>query len=141
MPRIAKSISTNSSSEIISNAQPDSESSNIVESSFGTGDEGTRKTDGDVDPKKVGDANTSRLYLSSSSTKLLIGLSCSLVAVTGTIGLIYCGIQLNNNPDNNSRIGYSSAFATGAIMAAVGSLSTIWCACRTTDPNPQLPNA
>ena len=141
MPRIGKSISTNNSSEIISSAESDSESSNIVESSFGTGDEGTRKTDGDVDPKKVGDANTSRLYLSSSSTKLLIGLSCSLVAVTGTIGLIYCGIQLNNNPDDNSRIGYSSAFATGGIMAAVGSLSTIWCACRTTDPNPQLPNA
>ena len=141
MPRIAKSISTNSSSEIISSAESDSESSDIVESSYGTGDEGTQKTDGDIDPKKVGDANTSRLYLSSSSTKFLIGLSCSLVAVTGTIGLIYCGIQLNNNPDNNSRIGYSSAFATGAIMAAVGSLSAIWCACRTTDPNPQLPNA
>jgi len=140
MPRIAKSISTNSSSEIISNAEPDYESSNIVESSFGAGDEGTGKTDGDVDPKKAGDANTSRLYLSSCSTKRLIGLFSSLVAVTGTIGLIYCGIQLNNNPDKNSRIGYSSAFAAGGIMAAAGSLCTIW-ACRTTDPNPQLPNA
>lgn len=141
MPSVSKIRSANSSSEIISSAESDSESSDIVESSYGTGDEGTQKTDGDIDPKKVGDANTSRLYLSSSSTKLLIGLSCSLVAVTGTIGLIYCGIQLNNNPDNNSRIGYGSAFATGAIMAAVGSLSAIWCACRTTDPNPQLPNA
>lgn len=141
MPSVNKNRSANNASEILSGAEPDSESSDIVESSYGTGDEGTQKTDGDIDPKKVGDANTSRLYLSSSSTKLLIGLSCSLVAVTGTIGLIYCGIQLNNNPDNNSRIGYSSAFATGAIMAAVGSLSTIWCACRTTDPNPQLPNA
>ena len=135
MPRISKNISINDSSEIISNAESDPESSSSTSSSYGSGDEGKTNTN-----NSINEATSVRPVL-PCSTKLSVGLYCSLVALTGAISLIYCGIQLNNNSDNNSRVGYSIAFTTGTVATAVGSLCTIWACARPSNSIPKVPNA
>jgi len=135
MPRIGKTTSTSNSSEIISSAESDSESTSSTSSSYGSGDEGKTNTN-----NPINEATSVRPVL-PCSTKLSVGLYCSLVALTGAISLIYCGIQLNNNSDNNSRVGYSIAFTTGTVATAVGSLCTIWACARPSNSIPQVTNA
>jgi hypothetical protein len=137
MPRIGKTTSTSNSSEIISSAESysDSESSNSSDYGYGSGDEGKTNTN-----NPINEATSVRPVL-PCSTKLSVGLYCSLVALTGAISLIYCGIQLNNNSDNNSRVGYSIAFTTGTVATAVGSLCTIWACARPSNSIPQVTNA
>jgi len=139
--QIGKNITTNSGLEIVSSAESKSESSSSTESSYGSGDEGVPTSTAIITQEKVTDAATSGRHLPSCSTKLLIGLYCSLFAVSGTVGLIYCGIELNNNPDNNSRIGDSIGFTAGAFAAAVGSLCTVWAYAKPSNSSPQVPNA
>lgn len=141
MQAIGKTKSTNNSSEIVSGAESESESSSSTESSYGSGDEGVPSATAIITQEKVTDAATSGRHLPSCSTKLLIGLYCSLFAVSGTVGLIYCGIELNNNPDNNSRIGASIAFTACAAATAVGSLCTMWAYAKPSNSSPQVPNA
>jgi len=140
MPRIGNNISTSNSSEIISGAESDSESSSSSESSYGSGDEGVPSATAIITQEKVTDAATSGRHLPSCSTKLLIGLYCSLSAVSGTVALISCGIELNNNPDNNSRIGAIIGFTAGGV-ATLGSLCTIWAVTKSSHSCPQVPNA
>ena len=135
MPSIGKNISTNSSSEIISCAESDSESSNSSDYGYGSGDEDITSKNNPIN------AATSVRPVLPCSTKLSFGLYCSLVALTGAITLIYSGIQLNNNPDNNSSVGYSIAFTASTVATAVGSLCTVWACVHPSNSSPQLPNA
>ncbi len=140
MPRIYKSISTKSSSEIISSAESDSESSSSTEGSYGSGDEGTTNTAINITQNNTTNTATSTQSLLSCSTKLISGLSCPLIAVNSAISLIYFGIQLND-PNSGSRNADIAAFAASALLTAVGSVSSYLILAKSNYYSPQVPNA
>ena len=88
MPRIDKSISTNSSSEIISSAESDSESSSSPESSFGTGEEGSSDSSTNVAHTRT----PSEQYLLPLDVRCCIGSICPIAAIGSTVSLIVFGI-------------------------------------------------
>ena len=130
MPRIGKNISTNSSSEIISSAESDSESTSSTSSSYGTGDEGSS------DSSTV--AASSEQYELRPSIRCFIGVVCPISAVAGAVSLILSGIELNNpNLPIENRISFSAFFAAGAVLTCVGSALSLLAIANCPDPNPQ----
>ena len=140
MRPIGKTTSTNSSSEIIGSAESDSKSSDSTESSYGLGDEGASKSTNNIAQNKTTNTAKPEQHLLSCSIKLLIGLSCPLVAVSSAVSMIYFGNQLNN-PNNGSRNADSAAFAAGAVMTAIGLLGSYLIHSKPSHPSPQVPNA
>ncbi len=138
--KIGKNRATNSGSEIVSGAESESESSSSTESSYGSGDEGTTNTAINITQNNTTNTATCAQSLLSCSIKLIIGLSCPLIAVSSAVPLIYFGIQLNN-PDNGSRNADSAAFAASAVLTVVGSVSSYLIHAKSSHSSPQVPNA
>ncbi len=140
MPSIGKNISTNSSSEIISSAESDSKSSSSTSSCFGSGDEGTTNTAINIPQNNTTNTATFAQSLLSCSIKLIVGLSCPLIAVSSAVPLIYFGIKLND-PNSESRSADSAAFAVSAVLTVVGSVSSYLIHAKSSYSSPQVPNA
>ncbi len=133
MPRTRKTTSTNISSEIISSIESDSEASSSKDNtSHGSGDEGTTNN--------TTNTGTCAQSLPSCSIKLIIGLSCPLIAVSSAVPLIYFGIQLNN-PNSESRNVDSAAFAVSGVLTVVGLVGSYLVHAKSSDSSPQVPNA
>ncbi len=132
MPRTSKTTYTNSSSEIISSTESDSEASSSNNTCCGSGDEGTTNN--------TTNTGTCAQSLLSCSIKLIIGLSCPLIAVSSAVPLIYFGIQLNN-PNSESRNVDSAAFAVSGVLTVVGLVGSYLVHAKSSDSSPQVPNA
>jgi hypothetical protein len=135
MPRVSKNTPS-SSSEVISNADSDSETSNNAEVNYGSGDEGNTISISNIAQNKTTIAASPERHVLYGSAKVGVGLFCSLVAVAGAVDLIYFGIQLNNS-DANSRETFSPFFTVGAVMAGVGTVCSMLACASNTNPNIQ----
>jgi hypothetical protein len=122
MPRIGKNTPTNNSSEMISNADSDSESSSISESSDGSGDEGITILGNNKDVTNATALRGATLPANSSPLKILIGSFCALTAVGGGALLIYGGNELND-PKDSQRLMHQMMLLAGGIMLGVGSIA------------------
>lgn len=140
MPRIGNHISTSHSSEIISCAESESESSSSTESSYGSGDEGTTNTAINITQNNTTNTGTFAQSLLSCSIKLIVGLSCPLIAISSAVPLIYFGIQLNN-PNSETRNADSAAFAVSGVLTVVGLVGSYLVYAKSSDASPQVPNA
>lgn len=140
MLRIGNHISTSHSSEIISSAESESESSSSTESSYGSGDEGTTNTAINITQNNTTNTGTFAQSLLSCSIKLIVGLSCPLIAISSAVPLIYFGIQLNN-PNSETRNADSAAFAVSGVLTVVGLVGSYLVYAKSSDASPQVPNA
>ena len=137
MPRIGKSISTNNSSKIIGSAEPDSESSDIVESSLGTGEEGSSGSSTNVAHTRT----PSEQHLLPLDVRCCIGTICPITAVGSTVLLIMFGMDLNNpSLPNENRLATSLFFTASAVVACMSSTLTMLLCAKHPGPNPQAPN-
>ena len=140
MQAIGKTKSTSNSSEIISSAESEFESSSSTESSYGSGDEGTTNTAINITQNNTTNKATYEQSLLSRSIELIVGLSCPIIAVSSAVPLIYFGIQLNN-PNSETRNADSAAFAVSGVLTVVGLVGSYLVHAKSSDSSHQVPNA
>jgi nitrate/nitrite transporter NarK len=135
MPRIVKSISTNSSSEIISSTESDSESSSSTSNSYGSGEEGSSDSSTNVAHTRT----PSEQYLLPLDVRCCIGMICPIGAVGGTVLSIMFGMELNNPTlPNQYRVETSLFFAASAVVACVNSALSMLLFAKHPDPNHEV---
>jgi hypothetical protein len=138
MPRISKNISINNSSEIISNAESDPESSSSASNSYGTGDEGSSDSRTNVSTNSP----PSESDLKPSFVRLSILVVCPITALAHAVSLIWAGIELNktNLPDEY-RTGIGALFAANSVMICAALLSTKFAYVKRPNPTNQAATA
>ena len=124
MPRIGKNISTNSSSEIISSAESDSESSSSTEGSYGSGDEGITIPGSNAAATSVTTPIGATLPAHLSPLKIIVGTFCALTALSGGVMCMYASTHQDQNGSIKTDL-ERAMLGVGLSMMFIGSVVAI----------------
>jgi hypothetical protein len=124
MPHIGKNISTNSSSEIISSAESDSESSSSTEGSYGSGDEGITIPGSNAAATSVTTPIGATLPAHLSPLKIIVGTFCALTALSGGIMCMYASTHQDQNGSIKTDL-ERALLGVGLPMTLIGSILAI----------------
>ena len=124
MPRIGKNISTTSSSEIISSAESDSESSSTNEGSYGSGDEGITIPERNAAATSATTPSGATLPTHLSPLKIIVGTFCALTALSGGIMCMYASTHHNQNGSIQTDL-ERALLGVGLPMTLIGSIVAI----------------
>ena len=124
MPRIGKNISTNSSSEIISSAESDSESSSSTEGSYGSGDEGITIPGSNAAATSVTTPIGATLPAHLSPLKIIVGTFCALTALSGGVMCMYASTHQDQNGSIKTDL-ERALLGVGLPMTLIGSILAI----------------
>ena len=124
MPRIGKNISTNSSSEIISSAESDSESSSSTEGSYGSGDEGITIPGSNAAATSVTTPIGATLPAHLSPLKIIVGTFCALTALSGGVMCMYASTHQDQNGSIQTDL-ERALLGVGLPMTLIGSILAI----------------
>ena len=124
MPRIGNNISTSHSSEIISGAESDSESSSISEISDGSGEEGIPIPGSNPAATSASTPSGATLPAHLSPLKIIVGTFCALTALSGGIMCIYASTHQNQNGSIKTDI-ERALLGVGLPMMFIGSVAAI----------------
>ena len=124
MPRIYKSISTKSSSEIISSAESESESPSISESSDGSGDEGITIPGSNAAATSVTTPIGATLPAHLSPLKIIVGTFCALTALSGGVMCMYASTHQDQNGSIKTDL-ERALLGVGLPMTLIGSTLAI----------------
>ena len=124
MPHIGKNISTNSSSEIISSAESDSESSSSTEGSYGSGDEGITIPGSNAAATSVTTPIGATLPAHLSPLKIIVGTFCALTALSGGIMCMYASTHQDQNGSIQTDL-ERALLGVGLPMMLIGSVAAI----------------
>ena len=124
MPRIGKNISTNSSSEIISSAESDSESSSSTEGSYGSGDEGITIPGNNAAATSVTTPIGATLPAHLSPLKIIVGTFCALTALSGGVMCMYASTHQDQNGSIKTDL-ERALLGVGLPMTLIGSIVAI----------------
>ena len=124
MPRIAKNTTINNSSEIISSADSDSESSSISASSYGSGDEGITIPERNAAATSATTPSGATLPTHLSPLKIIVGTFCALTALSGGIMCMYASTHHNQNGSIQTDL-ERALLGVGLPMTLIGSILAI----------------
>ena len=124
MPHIGKNISTNSSSEIISSAESDSESSSSTEGSYGSGDEGITIPGSNAAAPSVTTPIGATLPAHLSPLKIIVGTFCALTALSGGVMCMYASTHQDQNGSIQTDL-ERALLGVGLPMTLIGSILAI----------------
>ena len=124
MPSIGKNISTNSSSEIISSAESDSESSSSTEGSYGSGDEGITIPGSNAAATSVTTPIGATLPAHLSPLKIIVGTFCALTALSGGVMCMYASTHQDQNGSIKTDL-ERALLGVGLPMTLIGSILAI----------------
>ena len=124
MPRIAKNTTINNSSEIISSADSDSESSSISASSYGSGDEGITIPESNASATSATTPNIATLPAHLSPLKIIVGTFCALTAIGGGIMCMYASTHQDQNGSIKTDL-ERALLGVGLPMTLIGSILAI----------------
>jgi hypothetical protein len=124
MPHIGKNISTNSSSEIISSAESDSESSSSTEGSYGSGDEGITIPGSNAAATSVTTPIGATLPAHLSPLKIIVGTFCALTALSGGVMCMYASTHQDQNGSIKTDL-ERALLGVGLPMTLIGSILAI----------------
>ena len=124
MPRIAKNTTINNSSEIISSADSDSESSSISASSYGSGDEGITIPESNAAATSATAPSGATLPAHLSPLKIIVGTFCALTAIGGGIMCMYASTHQDQNGSIKTDL-ERAMLGVGLSMMFIGSVVAI----------------
>lgn len=124
MPRIAKNATINNSSEIISSADSDSESSSISASSYGSGDEGITIPESNAAATSATNPSGATLPAHLSPLKIIVGTFCALTAIGGGIMCMYASTHQDQNGSIKTDL-ERAMLGVGLSMMFIGSVVAI----------------